>query len=304
MADIILINDKNEDQVLSGVKKMVARGATGDDVGFSIGAAESSIITNIYGMKTDQKIPAFDADQAFSLTGTPMTIKIYVDVPREMNIISYTPLGKMFIYSKAGTSKTGTVLDIGSIADYSATEIDNGTIRYGRDFTFSYTDQTNGQLAGNAFMVVSFLYDGVKVTKENGETILSGQNAGKFMSSDYFLGYITGLSAFYQFTEQYTVYDMREDAIENMTINRLQGLTIPRRIYMPRGITSLPNFSFCDMPNLELVDFSSSGTIPTLNGYAFNGLKSDYVIKVPASLYNEWVVNSQWKKYSSHIVSA
>lgn len=304
MVDIILINDKSEDQVLSGVKKLVARGATGDDVGFSIGAAESSIITNIYGMKTDQKIPAFDADQAFSLTGTPMTIKIYVDVPRGMNIISYTPLGRMFIYSKAGTSKMGTVLDIGSIADYSATEIDNETIRYGRDFTFSYTDQTNGQLAGNAFMIVSFVYDGVKVTKENGETILSGQNAGKFMSSDCFLGYITSLSAFYQFTEQYTVYDMREDAIENMTINRLQGLTVPRRIYMPRGITSLPNFSFCDMPNLELVDFSSSGTIPTLNGYAFNGLKSDYVIKVPASLYNEWIANSQWKRYSSHIVSA
>lgn len=304
MADIILINDKNEDQVLSGVKKLVARGATGDDIGFSLGVTESSIITNIYGMKTDQNIPAFDADQAFSLTGTPMTMKIYVDVPKEMNIISYTPLGKMFIYSKSGTAKTGTVLDIGSIADYSATEIDNATIRYGRDFTFSYTDQTNGQLAGNAFMIVSFVYDGVKVTKENGETILSGQNAGKFMSSDCFLGYITGLTAFYQFTEQYTVYDMREDAIENMTINRLQGLTVPRRIYMPRGITSLPIFSFCDMPNLELIDFSSSSTIPTLNGYAFNGLKTDYVIKVPASLYNEWVAAPNWSNFASHIVSA
>ena len=304
MADIILINDKNEDQVLSGVKKLVARGATGDDIGFSLGATESSIITNIYGMKTDQKISEFDADQAFSLTGTPMTMKIYVDVPKEMNIISYTPLGKMFIYSKSGTTKTGTVLDIGSIADYSATEIDNATIRYGRDFTFSYTDQTNGQLAGNAFVIVNFVYDGVKVTKENGETILSGQNAGKFMSSDCFLGYITGLTAFYQFTEQYTVYDMREDAIENMTINRLQGLTVPRRIYMPRGITSLPIFSFCDMPNLELIDFSLSRTIPTLSGYAFNGLKTDYVIKVPASLYNEWVAAPNWSNFASHIVSA
>lgn len=304
MAGIILINDKNEEQVLSGVNKLVTRGTTGDDVGFSIGATESSIITNIYGMKTDQKISALDADSAFSLTGTPMTIKIYVDVPKVMNVISYTPLGGMFIYSKSGTSKTGTVLGIGSIADYSATEIDSETTRYGRDFTFSYTDQTKGQLAGNAFMIVSYLYDGVKVTKGNGETILSGQNAGKFMSSDCFLGYITGLGAFYQFTEQYTVYDMREDAIENMTINRLQGLTIPRRIYMPRGITSLPNFSFYNMPNLELIDFSLSGTIPTLNGYAFNGLKSDYVIKVPASLYNAWIADSQWKKYSSHIVSA
>ena len=38
MADIILINDQGQDQTLTGVSKLVARGASGD-VEFSVGGA-------------------------------------------------------------------------------------------------------------------------------------------------------------------------------------------------------------------------------------------------------------------------
>lgn len=300
MADIILVNNQDQDKVLSGVSKLVTRGTSGN-VEFSIGGggSPSSIITNIYTPQTNVKVSIFGV--SFTLTGSPMTIQLYVDVPKNADIVSWRPLGDIFLYSGSGENRTGRIVDIEN-NDWLLTEADEITSRYATEETFSYTDEKYGQIRGHAYFLISFKYDGVVISVQNGESILSGPNAAKFMSSPLFLGdnKLLGKGT----TQQFDVYDMRQDLAENVALNAMSSLNVPRAVYLSAGISSIPDFCFYDMKNLELIDFSLATSIPTLGGvYTFQGLKSGFQIVVPSALYEEWKAAKNWSNVADHIVA-
>ena len=300
MADIILVNNQDQDEVLSGVSKLVTRGTSGN-VEFSIGGggSSSSIITNIYTPQTNVKISTFGL--SFTLTGSPMTIQLYVDIPKNTDVVSWKPLGDIFLYSGLGENRIGRIVSIED-NNWVLTEADEITSRYAKEETFSYTDEKKGQIHGHAYFLVSFKYDGIVISVQNGESILSGPNAAKFMSSPLFLGDNKPLGK--GTTQQFDVYDMRQDSAENVALNVMSYLDVPRAVYLPAGISSIPDYCFYNMKNLELIDFSLATSIPTLDGvYTFQGLKSGFQIVVPSALYEEWKAAKNWSNVASHIVA-
>lgn len=301
MANIILINDQDQEQTLAGVSKLVTRSADGD-VEFSLGGGgspPSSIITNVYIPQTNVEIHSFGA--SFTLTGSPMTIQLYVDVPKNADIVSWKPLGDIFLYSRLGKNRIGRIVSIEN-NNWVLTEADEITSRYETEKTFSYTDEKEGQIYGHSYFLISFKYDGVIVSVQNGESILSGPNAAKFMSSPLFLG--DNLNLGKGTTQQFNVYDMRQDTAENVSINPMSNLNVPRAVYLPAGISSIPDYCFYVMKNLELIDFSLATSVPTLGGiYTFQGLKSGFQIVVPSALYEEWKTAKNWSNVASHIVA-
>lgn len=299
MADIILVNNQDQDEILSGVSKLVARGTSGD-VEFSIGGGSGgdaiSIITNTYNVQTDQKIHHIGV--RFNLTGSPMTIQLYVDIGVDATILSTIPMGGVLIYK--GSAAEGRMVPMPSNWEFSA--VDEKIKRYGTGMTFSYTDETYGRLYKYAYVVMNFLYDGTTVEKRNGELVLTGPNAAKFISSPAFLG--SGSLNGKGVTQQFDVYDMRQDAAENVSINPMNNLDVPRAVYLPMGISSIPDYCFYMMQNLELIDFSLATSVPTLGGiYTFQGLKSGFQIVVPSALYAEWKAAKNWSNVADHIVA-
>ena len=299
MADIILVNNQDQDQMLTGVSKLVARGASGN-VEFSIGGGSGgdaiSIITNTYNVQTDQKINLIGV--RFNLTGSPMTIQLYVDIGVDATILSIIPMGGVLIYK--GSVANGRMVPMPSNWEFSA--VDEKIKRYGTGMTFSYTDETYGRLYEYAYVVMNFLYDGTTVEKRNGELVLTGPNVTKFMSSPAFLG--SGSLNGKGVTQQFDVYDMRQDAAENVSINPMNNLDVPRAVYLPMGISSIPDYCFYQMRNLELIDFSIATSVPTLGGvYTFQGLKSGFQIVVPSALYEEWKAAKNWSNVADHIVA-
>lgn len=301
MADIILINDQDQEETLSGVSKVITRGPSGN-VEFSPGGGggvSSSIITNIYTPQTNVKVNIFGV--SFTLTGSPMTIQLYVDVPKNADIVSWKPLGDIFLYRGSGENRIGRIVSIED-NNWVLTEADEITSRYETEETFAYTDEKNGQIRGHAYFLVSFKYDGVVVSVQNGESILSGPNAAKFMSSPLFLGDNKLLGK--GITQQFDVYDMRQDLAENVALNSMAFLDVPRAVYLPAGISSIPDYCFYQMINLELIDFSLATSVPTLGGaQTFQVLKSGFQIVVPSALYEEWKAAKNWSNVASHIVA-
>ena len=299
MADIILVNNQDQDQTLTGVSKMVTRGPDGD-VEFSVGGGSGgdaiSIITNTYNVQTDQEIQLIGV--RFNLTGSPMTIQLYVDIGVDATILSIIPMGGVLIYK--GNAGVGRMVPMPSNWEFSA--VDEKIKRYRTGMTFSYTDETYGKLYEYAYVVMNFLYDGTTVEKRNGELVLTGPNAAKFMSSPAFLG--SGSLNGKGLTQQFDVYDMRQDAAEKVSINPMNNLDVPRAVYLPMGISSIPDYCFYMMQNLELIDFSLATSVPTLGGiYTFQGLKSGFQIVVPSALYAEWKAAKNWSNVADHIVA-
>lgn len=53
------------------------------------------------------------------------------------------------------------------------------------------------------------------------------------------------------------------------------------------------------------MDFSQATAVPELsNTDAFGSTNSTFKIVVPDSLYNDWIVATNWSTYASHIVKA
>ena len=81
------------------------------------------------------------------------------------------------------------------------------------------------------------------------------------------------------------------------------------------GLTSLKYVKFTKLTNLEggtftgctdaVFDFSECTTIPELNSYGYGQeFGTNPTIAVPATLYNEWVADTNWAIYADHIVVA
>lgn len=291
MADIILINDQDQEQTLTGVSKLVARGASGD-VEFSVGGGQTQsgapIITNMQKLATT---PSTNDFGLLRLTGSPMEIKLYFDVPKGTVINSISSKGGLPLMSTTGTGGSFSPI---TNETFSATDLNDTTTRYITTTTLTYNSGETYASVGYIYVFYSYIYEGISVSSQEGQFVLSGPNAAKFLNSTLFG---------YDATQSFNVYDMREDTVENLALKVFRSIDACKTVYFPAGIVSLAAYSFRDMPNLELLDFSLATAVPTLGPDCFGNSSADYQIKVPAALYDEWIAAANWSDFASHIVA-
>ena len=75
-------------------------------------------------------------------------------------------------------------------------------------------------------------------------------------------------------------------------------------IVIPDNITKIEREAFYNCVCMRFYDFTQHTRIPTLSSTdAFYSIPSDCEIRVPAALYDEWVVATNWSTYADHIVA-
>ena len=75
-------------------------------------------------------------------------------------------------------------------------------------------------------------------------------------------------------------------------------------IVIPNSVTSIGSDAFANCVNIAFYDFTSHTSVPSLaNTSAFNGIATDCQIRVPAALYDEWIVATNWSNFASNIVA-
>ena len=77
------------------------------------------------------------------------------------------------------------------------------------------------------------------------------------------------------------------------------GLT---SIKIPASVTEIKNDVFINCTSMTVYDFTDHTSVPTLYRTAFEGISSTCKIRVPNSLYNEWVSSGWWSDYADNIV--
>ena len=75
-------------------------------------------------------------------------------------------------------------------------------------------------------------------------------------------------------------------------------------VAVPNSVTSIGSRAFYGCSSVNIFDFSKHTAVPTLaDSYAFYGVATDYKIRVPAALYDEWIAATNWSTYASNIVA-
>lgn len=157
-------------------------------------------------------------------------------------------------------------------------------------------DKTTGSYAA---LVVRFRYAGITGTKNGNayDAVISGLTLWDNISKPWTL---------VNFTPLKTVV-IQEDMPMPKYIFARQNLL--EKIVFPPVVSSIDDNAWYGCSRLKEFDFSQATVIPTMShAWPFNdsALPSDYVIKVPAALYDEWKAADYWSNSSvvGHIVAA
>lgn len=74
-------------------------------------------------------------------------------------------------------------------------------------------------------------------------------------------------------------------------------------ITIPSSVTSIGSSAFSQCVSIKYFDFTTFTSIPTLSDTSvFNSLPSDYEIRVPLALLDDWKAAANWSNVASHIV--
>lgn len=295
MADIILINDKGQDQTLTGVSKLVARGASGD-VEFSVGGAG--------GQKPDsvlhyEYIPLLDGKSAIafigvSYTASPAVGVLSVDIPKTLNVLNFHPIG--CLYCTVVNSDTGNVISVNSIEGYefAAAELDENTVRYSYTFSITWSGGTSLRVKTNYCRIaINAIYAGVNMSESDGKVVLSGINAAGFISD-----------AWSPRMEPVNVFDFRQGT-DVAFPKSFANMDYLNTVYFPSGAVTFPgsgNLAFLSCANMQLLDYSLSTAVQPCPPGLYNS-ETNAVIRVPASLYDAWVADAYWGEHASNIVA-
>lgn len=295
MADIILVNNQNQDQTLTGVSKLVARGASGD-VEFSVGGAG--------GQKPDsvlhyEYIPLLDGQNAITFFGvtynaSPAVGVLSVDIPKTLNVLNFHPIG--CLYCTVVNSDTGNVISVKSIEGYefAAAELDENTVRYSYTFSITWSGGTSLRVKTNyCRLAINAIYAGVNMSESDGKVVLSGINAAGFISD-----------AWSPRMEPVNVFDFRQgtDVAFPKSFSNMDYLNT---VYFPSGAVTFPgssNLAFLSCANMQLLDYSLSTAVQPCPPGLYNS-ETNAVIRVPASLYDAWVADAYWGQHASNIVA-
>lgn len=298
MADIILLNDQDQEQTLTGVSKLVTRSTDGD-VEFSVGGAGGQSADSVLHY---EYIPLLDGKSAIAFTGVSYTASpavgvLSVDIPKTLNVMNFHPIG--CLYCTVVNSDTGNVISVKSIEGYefAAAELDENTVRYSYTFSITWSGGTSLRVKTNyCRLAINAIYAGVNMSESDGKVVLSGINAAGFISD-----------AWSPRMEPVNVFDFRQgtDVAFPDTFRGLDALNV---VYFPQGNTTYPgslNIAFHLCPNIELLDYSISASVqPCPPGLATStSLPDNAVIKVPASLYDAWITDTAWSTHAAKIVA-
>jgi hypothetical protein len=94
------------------------------------------------------------------------------------------------------------------------------------------------------------------------------------------------------------VYNANASTYGNVAFSGMENLI---RFKMSPNVTSIGT-TFTSNRNLRLVDFSDALQVPTLTAAGFDSTHANLKIVVPDSLYDEWVVATNWSTYASKII--
>lgn len=295
MADIILVNNQDQDQTITGVSKLVARGASGD-VEFSVGGAG--------GQKPDsvlhyEYIPLLDGKSAIafigvSYTASPAVGVLSVDIPKTLNVLNFHPIG--CLYCTVVNSDTGNVISVKSIEGYefAAAELDENTVRYSYTFSITWSGGTSLRVKTNyCRLAINAIYAGVNMYESDSKVVLSGINAAGFISD-----------AWSPRMEPVNVFDFRQGTDIAFPKN-FSNMDYLNTVYFPSGAVTFPgssNLAFLSCANMQLLDYSLSTAVQPCPPGLYNS-ETSAVIRVPASLYDAWVADAYWGQHASNIVA-
>ena len=74
-------------------------------------------------------------------------------------------------------------------------------------------------------------------------------------------------------------------------------------ITLSNALTSIGQYAFSNCSKILEYNFSSYSSVPSLGSNAFQNINSSCKIRVPASLYNEWIAKTNWSTYANYIVT-
>ena len=295
MADIILVNNQDQDQTLTGVSKLVTRSTDGD-VEFSVGGAG--------GQKPDsvlhyEYIPLLDGKSAIAFIGvsyteSPAVGVLSVDIPKTLNVMNFHPIG--CLYCTVVNSETGNVISVKSIEhyDFTAVELDENTVRYSYTFSITWSGGESLRVKTNyCRLAINAIYAGVNMSESDGKVVLSGINAAGFISD-----------AWSPRMEPVNVFDFRQgtDVAFPKSFSNMDYLNA---VYFPSGAVTFPgssNLAFLSCENMQLLDYSLSTAVQPCPPGLYNS-ETSAVIRVPASLYDAWVTDAYWGQHASNIVA-
>ena len=295
MADIILVNNQNQDQTLTGVSKLVTRSTDGD-VEFSLDGAGGQSTDSVLHY---EYIPLLDGRSAITFFGvtykaSPAVGVLSVDAPKTLNVLNFHPIG--CLECTVVNSETGNVLSLKSIEsyDFTAAEVDENTVRYSYTFSIEWSGGTSLRVRTNyCRLAINATYAGVNVAGSEGKVVLSGLNSSGFLTDAWNVK-----------MEPVNIFDFRQgtDVAFPKSFSNMDYLNT---VYFPSGAVTFPgtnNLAFLSCANIQLLDYSISTAVQPCPPGLYNS-ETNAVIRVPASLYDAWVADAYWGQHASNIVA-
>lgn len=253
------------------------------------GAADNAILGAVYAMgKKTAKAPA-----GWSLGKYPAAT---AKVPKEIEIIS---VGVNQSYYGDPAYNLSFLETTDYTVDTSNAEYNTVTVGESNDQLYINNESKEVDVTWGTYLLIRFRYTGLTGTK-NG-------NAYDAVLSDLtpWSGRLSFPWAVVNITPLKTVVIQKNMPIPDWLF-AYQSLL--EKIVFPPVVSSIASQAWVTCRKLAEFDFSQATVIPQLTNtsvFSDNSLPSNYVIKVPAALYDDWIAAEKWSDSAvvSHIVA-
>jgi hypothetical protein len=92
------------------------------------------------------------------------------------------------------------------------------------------------------------------------------------------------------------------DSVTSIAASAFSECTSLTSLTIPSSVTSIGSGFVRNCESLKFIDFTSHTAVPTLSG-SISGYATDFEIRVPAALYDEWIAATNWSTYADYIVA-
>lgn len=93
------------------------------------------------------------------------------------------------------------------------------------------------------------------------------------------------------------------DGTTSITLTFVRSAYGASSVFFPPSVNNISANAFASCTNVLLFDFSRHTSVPSLaNVSAFTGINANCEIRVPSSLYDDWIIASNWATYAANIV--